>query len=157
MRMRLRACLMLLAIVALTGCRYAEHSRRVASDAFASFVLESLLRVQTPLTQGTVQRSSSPWPAPSTPLTAPATTCRLRMPKATKTEILPLAPRRIKADALVAAADRLERCTKLRVVSDTQHRAAADFAAMQIELRFAMAQTAQFRERRLLVVKTEAL
>jgi len=157
MRMRFRACLMLLAIVALTGCRYAEHSRRVASDAFASFVLESLLRVQTPLTQGTVQRSS-PRPAPPTPLAAPATMCKLRIPKATtKTEVLPLAPRRISADALVASAVRLERCSKVRAARESQRLAAADLASMQIEIRFAVAQSAQFSRHRLLVVKTEAL
>ena len=37
------------ATVALTGCRFAEHSRRAAIDAFASFVLDSVS--QAPLTQ----------------------------------------------------------------------------------------------------------
>jgi hypothetical protein len=40
---------LLLATVALTGCRFAEHSRRAAIDAFASFVLDSVS--QAPLTQ----------------------------------------------------------------------------------------------------------
>jgi hypothetical protein len=40
---------LLLATVALTGCRFAEHGRRAAIDAFASFVLDSVF--QAPLTQ----------------------------------------------------------------------------------------------------------
>jgi hypothetical protein len=40
---------LLLATVVLTGCRLAEHGRRAAIDAFASFVLDSVF--QAPLTQ----------------------------------------------------------------------------------------------------------
>jgi len=45
---------LLLATVALTGCRLAEHGRRAAIDAFASFVLDSVFQMQkaAPLTQG---------------------------------------------------------------------------------------------------------
>ena len=44
---RIGMCVLLFATVALTGCRLAEHGRRAAIDAFASFVLDSLSR--TPL------------------------------------------------------------------------------------------------------------
>jgi len=46
---RIGVCVLLLATVALTGCRLAEHGRRAAIDAFASFVLDSVF--QAPLTQ----------------------------------------------------------------------------------------------------------
>jgi hypothetical protein len=46
---RIGVCVLLLATVALTGCRFAEHGRRAAIDAFASFVLDSVF--QAPLTQ----------------------------------------------------------------------------------------------------------
>ena len=46
---RIGVCVLLLATVALTGCRLAEHGRRAAIDAFASFVLDSVS--QAPLTQ----------------------------------------------------------------------------------------------------------
>ena len=50
---RFGVCVLLLAAVALTGCRIAEHGRRAAIDAFASFVLDSVFRMQqaAPLTQ----------------------------------------------------------------------------------------------------------
>lgn len=41
--------MLLFATVALTGCRLAEHGKRAAIDAFASFVLGSISRA--PLTQ----------------------------------------------------------------------------------------------------------
>jgi len=46
---RIGVCVLLLATVVLTGCRLAEHGRRAAIDAFASFVLDSV--VQAPLSQ----------------------------------------------------------------------------------------------------------
>jgi hypothetical protein len=46
---RIGVCVLLLGTVALTGCRLAEHGRRAAIDAFASFVLDSV--VQAPLSQ----------------------------------------------------------------------------------------------------------
>jgi len=44
---------LLFATVVLTGCRLAEHGRRAAIDAFASFVLDSVFRMQSaaPLTE----------------------------------------------------------------------------------------------------------
>ena len=51
---RIGVCVLLLATVALTGCRLAEHGRRAAIDAFASFVLDSVF--QAPLTQAAPKR-----------------------------------------------------------------------------------------------------
>jgi hypothetical protein len=53
---RIGVCVLLLGTVALTGCRLAEHGRRAAIDAFASFVLGSVLQAQkaAPLTQARV-------------------------------------------------------------------------------------------------------
>jgi hypothetical protein len=57
---RIGVCVLLLAAVAMTGCRLAEHGRRAAIDAFASFVLGSVLEAQqaAPLTQGTAKTAS---------------------------------------------------------------------------------------------------
>src|SRR6266545_4415906 len=76
---RIGVCVLLLAAVALTGCRVAEHSRRAAIDAFASFVLDSVFRMQAaaPLEQarsGGVggARTLPPRPLATLGVTAPA-------------------------------------------------------------------------------------
>lgn len=161
MRMRKRAPLLLLlaTVVALTGCRFAERSRRVASDAFASFVLESLLRMQTPLTQGTVQRSSSA-PAPQIPAAAPAGTpdrepqiavCPFSAKPKIGAEVLPIKSVLLAANEL-AAAPSCKRLHDIRVIR-------YDVAKMRLEVRFAAAELAGMPElpRRHIVVVTETL
>jgi len=162
MRMRKRApLLLLLALIALTGCRFAEHSRRVASDALASFVLESLLRIQTPLAQGTVQRSSLP-PAPQVHAAAPAATVapppvEVAACPLTKREVLPLVRTAFANAQTVAAAELPRVCSKSKRIVFRYRAPDAKLAEMQIELSFAVAETAQFRQQRMVVLKTEAL
>src|ERR1051325_10929276 len=63
---RIGVCVLLLAAVAMTGCRLAEHGRRAAIDAFASFVLGSVLEAQqaAPLTQARIHGGEAPLPVP---------------------------------------------------------------------------------------------
>lgn len=164
MRMRKRApLLLLLALVALTGCRFAERSRRVASDAFASFVLESLLRIQTPLTQGTVQRSASSTPAPPIPTAAPAAPktphieicSRRKLPIEKRVEeTLPVVPSRIAGISLIAARE-TRSCSRSIVIRDVLARPVV-IARMNIEARFALAQLPSM-PRRYVVVTTDTL
>ncbi len=81
---RIGVCVLLLATGALTGCRLAEHGRRAAIDAFASFVLDSVF--QAPLTQPAPKTRSGrvvatiPVPPASTPLQKPhLRICRVRI------------------------------------------------------------------------------
>jgi len=164
MRRRAPLLLPLLAIVALTGCRFAERESRVASDAFASFVLESLLRIQTPLTQGTVQRSSST-PAPQVDAAAPAVTAepvaRPRPAIAACPEIVPIelpirgASRLASFDLVAAAAPKtcpkVKRIRSMRIVLPQP----IDIAKMQIEVRFAAAELSDAR--RYVVVTSDTL
>lgn len=68
---RIGLCVLLLATVALTGCRFAEHGRRAAIDAFASFVLDSVS--QAPLTQAAPAKTSPI--AAAKPAAEPARVC----------------------------------------------------------------------------------
>ena len=81
---RIGVCVLLLATVALTGCRFAEHGRRAAIDAFASFVLDSVF--QAPLTQPAPKTrparvaAAIPVPPAPTPLPKPhLRICRVRI------------------------------------------------------------------------------
>ena len=81
---RIGVCVLLLATVALTGCRLAEHGRRAAIDAFASFVLDSVF--QAPLTQPAPKTrpgrvvATIPVPPAPTPLPKPhLRICRVRI------------------------------------------------------------------------------
>jgi hypothetical protein len=101
---------LLLATVALTGCRLAEHGRRAAIDAFASFVLDSVF--QAPLTQ----------PAPKVARVGQALLPVLRVPPPedrheclSYTEPLPPPRSRIASIDLVPAAPAVFRRVKVRM------------------------------------------
>jgi hypothetical protein len=152
----------MLAILALTGCRFAEHSRRVASDAFASFVLESLVRFQTPLTQGTVQRSPL-LPAPShVCATAPAATTvtvtatALPQPAIIEAETLPIVRTAISKETLIASElpAACVRAKAKRIIVRTLRE--GEIAHVNLELSFARAEMASLRTQRFVFVTSNA-
>ncbi|HEY6138756.1 MAG TPA: hypothetical protein VI670_13430 [Thermoanaerobaculia bacterium] len=135
--------MLLLAAVAMTGCRLAEHGRRAAIDAFASFVLGSVLEAQqkAPLTQGTartapvecagqggaVAPTAAAWPPHSiAPLPAPR-------------------PRIAAIDLKPALAIELCRLQRVSVSS-------ADLARVNVEARMALAEMRGVRLRRIVIV-----
>jgi hypothetical protein len=132
---------LLLATVALTGCRLAEHGRRAAIDAFASFVLDSVF--QAPLTQ----------PAPKVACVGQALLPVLRVPPPedrqeclSYTEPVPLPPPqpRIASIALAPSAS-AELCRVKRVY-------AFDAARARLEARMALAELRGLTVRRIVVI-----
>src|SRR5690242_14974852 len=107
---RIGVCVLLLATVTLlTGCRLAEHGRRAAIDAFASFVLDSVLRVQSaaPLTQAKPLPANVECAGHAGALTAAA-----RPPHSTKPIPLPAPVSRIVS---IDLAPKAELCRVIRI------------------------------------------
>jgi hypothetical protein len=119
---RIGVCVLLLATVVLTGCRLAEHGRRAAIDAFASFVLDSV--VQAPLTQPApkVSRGQAAAPVLASAIPPPPADRRGRL---SSIETLP-APRIVAID--LAPACRVQRIT------------VADIARIRVEARMTVAE-----------------
>ena len=143
---RIGVCVLLLAAVALTGCRLAEHGRRAAIDAFASFVLDSVLQVQkaAPLTQARVSGRQAPLPvAPVAPVAA-AVPVQTRQECPSSIEIqLPTPQSRIAIDLKPAVT--IELCGLPRL-------SAADLARVNVEARMALAERRGVQIRRIVVV-----
>ena len=102
---RIGVCVLLLATVALTGCRFAEHSRRAAIDAFASFVLDSVSRA--PLTQAApvnVSRGQAIVPVLAAAVPPPAAQARQACPTSINIELPKPQPRIATIDLAPAAA-----------------------------------------------------
>src|ERR1051326_4464360 len=130
---RIGVCVLLLATVVLTGCRLAEHGRRAAIDAFASFVLDSVL--QAPLSQPAPNVSGGQAPAPVLSAVVPPPGDRHEC--LSSIEPLPLPPPRIVAIDLTPACRRLPHMPK------------ADAARLRGEARM---NVAELRARRIVVV-----
>jgi hypothetical protein len=109
---------LLLATVALTGCRFAEHSRRAAIDAFASFVLDSVSRA--PLTQtapATVSRGQASVPVLAAAVPPPAAPARPECLTSIRIE-LPTPQPRIASIDLAPAAAAVARVNRFVVCSE---------------------------------------
>lgn len=126
---RIGVCVLLLATVVLTGCRFAEHGRRAAIDAFASFVLDSVF--QAPLTQPAPKVARvrpALMPVPSAEIPPPVD----RRERLSTTELPPLPQPRIAAiDLTPGAAKELCRVKLVYV---------ADVARARVEARMALAE-----------------
>ena len=135
--------LLLATAVVLTGCRVAEHGRRAAIDAFASFVLDSVLRVQqaAPLTQAAPPTQANVECAGH----AGALTAAARPPHSTKP--LPL-PRPVSLVASVDLAPKVELCRTIRI-------RALDLARAKVEAHMVMAEMRGTRGVRIVVVVPE--
>ncbi|HEV2719630.1 MAG TPA: hypothetical protein VG323_06400 [Thermoanaerobaculia bacterium] len=124
--------LLLATVGALTGCRLAEHGRRAAIDAFASFVLDSVLRVQkaAPLTQAAPSGGQALLPVPrvaaAQPVPPPA---HDRHECLSSTEL----PKPVSRLVSVDLTPKAEFCRVIRV-------RAFDVARARIEVRMAMAE-----------------
>jgi hypothetical protein len=132
---------LLLATVALTGCRFAEHQRRAAIDAFGSFVLGSVFEMQkaAPLKQARFRcGGEAPLPVRSVPPPEDRQECL------SSTE-LPKPQARLAAISLVPA----EACLVRRV-----H--VVDAARVRLEVRMALAELRGERVRRIVVVADPA-
>lgn len=140
---RIGVCVLLLAAVALTGCRLAEHGRRAAIDAFASFVLDSVLQVQkaAPLTQARVSGRQAPLPVAAVAAAVPVQT-RQECPSSIEIQ-LPTPQSRIAIDLKPAVT--IELCGLPRL-------SAADLARVNVEARMALAERRGVQIRRIVVV-----
>ena len=112
---RIGVCALLLATVALTGCRFAEHGRRAAIDAFASFVFNSVS--QAPLTQAAPAKASRAAAAPAAS-EAPRRVCPVALaatavPPTTAPAALPFPQPRIVSIDLAPAAARIARVKQI--------------------------------------------
>ena len=135
---RFGVCVLLLAAVALTGCRIAEHGRRAAIDAFASFVLDSVFQMQkaAPLTQAAPKVAPKPVVECAGQIAAPApaaqpahsTVVPLRLPvPQPRIASIDLAPAqlglcRIRIDAARARVEARMAVAELRGVQDVRVR-----------------------------------
>jgi len=128
--------------VALTGCRLAEHGRRAAIDAFASFVLDSVLEVQkaAPLRQAKFNVGQALMPVPTVP---PPPQDRQECLSYIETPKLPAPQPRIAAIDLKPAA-RVELCR-------------IDVARARVEARMALAELRGTRFRVVVVTQPAAL
>jgi len=126
---RIGVCVLLFATVVLTGCRLAEHGRRAAIDAFASFVLDSVF--QAPLTQ----------PPPVRQALMPVRSAELPPPAARHTPIPLPQPRIVAIDLTPGAA---------KVLCRVQRIGAADVARLRVEARMTVA---ELRGRRIVVIE----
>jgi hypothetical protein len=150
---RIGVCVLLLATVALTGCRFAEHSRRAAIDAFASFVLDSVS--QAPLTQAAPSKVSGG--QASVPVLAAAAvtppSAQARQECVVSINIaLPKPQPRIASIDLAPAAAAMARVKSIVVCPD--------IARAQVEARMALAEVRGMRPdrvRRIVVVIPEGI
>lgn len=111
--------MLLLATVALTGCRFAEHGRRAAIDAFASFVFNSVS--QAPLTQAAPAKASRAAAAPAAS-EAPRRVCPVALAAAAAVPptpaALPFPQSRIVSIDLAPAAARIARVKQIVICTD---------------------------------------
>ena len=139
---RIGVCVLLFATVALTGCRLAEHGKRAAIDAFASFVLGSISRA--PLTQPAPKLSGAPalTPAPvaSASVAAPPAPDRHECPFSTT-----LPQRRVVTIDLTPAAARIARVRHFIVVCPDVARVTLDARMALAEFRGARADRARIQ------------
>ena len=143
---RIGVCVLLLGTVALTGCRLAEHGRRAAIDAFASFVLGSIS--QAPLTQAKPQFSGAQ-PAPQSQVAAAAAPAHdvQKCPSSTAAIELPTPQPRIASINLAPAVIEIRRIA-----------ICPDVARAKVEARMALAEVRGMRQdrvRRIVVVLPE--
>jgi len=142
---RIGVCVLLFATVALTGCRFAEHGRRAAIDAFASFVLGSIS--QAPLTQAKPQFSGAQ-PAPQSQVAAaPALAHDVQKCPLSATIELPTPQPRIASINLAPAVIEIRRIA-----------ICPDIARAKVEARMALAEVRGMRQdrvRRIVVVLPE--
>jgi len=130
---RIGVCVLLLATVVLTGCRLAEHGRRAAIDAFASFVLDSVF--QAPLTQPAPKLGGGQAPPPVLSAEVPPPVDRRGRLSSTE-----LPKPRIIAIDLTPATCRLSRISK------------ADVARLRVEARMTVAELRGQTVRRIVVI-----
>lgn len=143
---RIGVCVLLLAAVAMTGCRLAEHGRRAAIDAFASFVLGSVLEAQqaAPLRQAHINGGQALVPVPVASKSAVPPAAEDKKECLSSIEI-PAPVTRIAIDLKPAVTIELCRLQRVSV-------SPADLARVNVEARMALAEMRGVRIRRIVVV-----
>jgi hypothetical protein len=137
---------LLLATVALTGCRFAEHGRRAAIDAFASFVFNSVS--QAPLTQAAPAKASRAAASPAAG-EAPRRGCPIALAATAPAApaALPFPQPRIVSIDLAPAAARIARVKQIVICTD--------LVRARLEARMALAELQGARARRIVVLLPE--